>query len=70
MQILFLSVFCMFFVFPSVVFMDAPEAWQMTFQNPASPIAQGIQDLHHDIFFYGFCGYFCSMDAWSNSMAF
>ncbi|MCP3700229.1 MAG: cytochrome c oxidase subunit II [Aliivibrio sp.] len=29
--------------------MDAPEPWQMGFQDPATPIAQGIMDLHHDL---------------------
>jgi cytochrome c oxidase subunit 2 len=38
-------------LFP-VAFMDAPEPWQLGFQDPASPIALGIQDLHHDIFFF------------------
>lgn len=33
-------------------YMDAPEPWQIGFQDPATPIAQGIQDLHHDIFFF------------------
>jgi len=32
--------------------MDAPENWQVNFQDPATPIAQGIQDLYHDIFFF------------------
>ena len=44
----FLSLVC----FPSVAFLDAPEPWQMGFQDPATPIAQGIQDLHHDVFFF------------------
>lgn len=48
---LFFVLFC-YLLSPCVSFMDAPEPWQMTFQNPASPIAQGIQDLHHDIFFF------------------
>ena len=52
MYSLFLFVLFISFFSPCVVFMDAPEPWQMTFQNPASPIAQGIQDLHHDIFFF------------------
>lgn len=34
---------------PSVALCDAPEPWQMTFQDPATPIMQGIIDLHHDI---------------------
>jgi cytochrome c oxidase subunit 2 len=35
-----------------VVHMDAPEPWQMGFQDPATPIAQGIMDLHHDLMFF------------------
>jgi len=35
-----------------VAFLDAPEPWGINFQDPASPIAQGIQDLHHDIMFF------------------
>ena len=31
--------------------MDAPEPWQMGFQDPATPIAHGIMDLHHDLMF-------------------
>ena len=31
---------------------DAPEAWQLGFQDPASPIMQGIIDLHHDVAFF------------------
>jgi len=38
--------------FPSIVFADAPEAWQMSFQDPATPVMQGIIDLHHDITFF------------------
>lgn len=36
----------------SITYMDSPEPWQINFQDPATPIAQGIQDLHHDIFFF------------------
>lgn len=31
---------------------DAPFDWQMGFQDPATPIMEGIIDLHHDIFFF------------------
>nr|ANY30382.1 cytochrome oxidase subunit 2 [Nechamandra alternifolia] len=31
---------------------DAPEPWQLGFQDPATPLLQGINDLHHDIFFF------------------
>ena len=40
------------FIFPSVALLDAPTAWQTGFQDPATPIAQGIQDLHNDICFF------------------
>lgn len=36
----------------TIVHADAPVAWQLDFQDPASPAAGGIQDLHHKIFFY------------------
>jgi cytochrome c oxidase subunit 2 len=38
--------------FNRIAFLDAPEPWGVNFQDPASPIAQGIQDLHHDIMFF------------------
>jgi cytochrome c oxidase subunit 2 len=31
---------------------DIPEAWQMTFQDSATPVMEGIIDLHHDIMFF------------------
>ncbi len=40
------------FLLNRIAFLDAPEPWGINFQDPASPIAQGIQDLHHDIFFF------------------
>jgi len=36
----------------NVVFNDAPEPYQFSFQDGASPGFQGIVDLHDDIFFY------------------
>jgi cytochrome c oxidase subunit 2 len=39
-------------VFFQIAFLDAPQPWQIGFQDPATPIAQGIQDLHHDICFF------------------
>ncbi|XP_047168193.1 cytochrome c oxidase subunit 2, mitochondrial [Vigna umbellata] len=38
--------------FPAIAFCDAPEPWQLGFQDAATPIMQGIMDLHHDIFFF------------------
>ena len=34
---------------------DLPQIAQIGFQNPASPIAEGIIDLHHAIFYYLLC---------------
>lgn len=36
----------------SRAWMDAPEAWQLGFQDAATPMMQGIIDLHQDIFFF------------------
>jgi cytochrome c oxidase subunit 2 len=33
-------------------YFDVAEPWQLSFQDPATPIMQGIIDLHHDIFFF------------------
>jgi Cytochrome C oxidase subunit II, transmembrane domain len=33
------------------VYCDAAEPWQLGFQDAATPMMQGIIDLHHDIFF-------------------
>lgn len=33
-------------------YLDSPEDWQIGFQDPASPIMQGIIELHHDLFFF------------------
>lgn len=34
------------------MYFDFPKLGQLSFQDPASPIAEGIIDLHHNIFFY------------------
>jgi cytochrome c oxidase subunit 2 len=34
------------------MFFDFPRKYQISFQDPASPIMEGIINLHHDIFFY------------------
>jgi cytochrome c oxidase subunit 2 len=34
------------------MFLDFPLAYGINFQNPGTPIAEGIIDLHHSIFFY------------------
>jgi heme/copper-type cytochrome/quinol oxidase subunit 2 len=34
-----------------LLFLDFPRINQWNFQDPASPLMEGIIDLHHDIFF-------------------
>lgn len=34
------------------VFCDAATNWQLGFQNPASPVMEGLIDLHHDLMFF------------------
>jgi len=31
---------------------DYPTPWQLGFQDPATPVMEGIIDLHHDIVFF------------------
>nr|YP_009170601.1 cytochrome c oxidase subunit 2 [Chionoloma tenuirostre]ALF06915.1 cytochrome c oxidase subunit 2 [Chionoloma tenuirostre]BDW36468.1 cytochrome c oxidase subunit 2 [Hyophila propagulifera] len=38
-------------LFP-IAYCDAAEPWQLGFQDAATPMMQGIIDLHHDIFFF------------------
>jgi len=39
---------------------DFAQEWQLGFQDPATPIMEGIVDLHHDImFFFMYYLYFC-----------
>jgi len=47
----------------AVAVADAAEPWQLSFQDPATPIMQGLIDLHHDIFFFhGFYPSICMLD--------
>lgn len=39
-----------FALFPSTVYLDSPANWHWGFQDPASPIMEGIINLHHSIF--------------------
>jgi hypothetical protein len=36
--------FFILFLMPRIVLADAPEAWQTGFQDPATPVMQGIID--------------------------
>lgn len=55
--LLYLFVFVVFLCMPFlnmglVSLADAPTAWQMGFQDPATKAMMGIVDLHHDICFF------------------
>lgn len=36
----------------NTVYNDSPENWQFGFQDPATPIMEGIINLHHDLMFF------------------
>jgi cytochrome c oxidase subunit 2 len=42
----------LFLVSPIFIYADAPENWQVGFQDPATPVMQGLIDLHHDLLFF------------------
>nr|YP_009684861.1 cytochrome c oxidase subunit 2 [Gloiopeltis furcata]BBK20774.1 cytochrome c oxidase subunit 2 [Gloiopeltis furcata] len=42
----------LFLLFPSIAAADAAENWQLGFQDPATPIMEGIINLHHDLMFF------------------
>ena len=70
-KVLMFFYFALFFCFPTIGSLDAPEAWQMGFQDPATPVMQGIIDLHHDIcFFMIVILSFCTLDVGANTLSF
>lgn len=45
--------FILLLFFPlNVVYNDVAESWQIGFQDPATPIMEGIINLHHDLMFF------------------
>jgi len=40
------------FFIPHLVISDVAESWQVGFQDPATPIMEGIINLHHDLMFF------------------
>ena len=40
------------FLTGNVALMDAAEPWQLSFQDPATPIMEGIITFHHDLMFF------------------
>lgn len=41
-----------FFLFPSIALCDAPENWQLNFQDPATPNAEGMIAFHEYLMLY------------------
>ena len=35
-----------------ITFLDVVEPWQITFQDPATPVMEGIINFHHDLMFF------------------
>ena len=42
----------MFYFFNKIIFSDASESWQLGFQDPATPVMEGIITFHNDLMFY------------------
>ena len=40
------------FFYPNLVFSDVATNWQIGFQDPATPVMEGIINLHHDLMFF------------------
>jgi cytochrome c oxidase subunit 2 len=41
-----------FSFFDFITFLDSAKRWQINFQDPATPVMEGLIDLHHHIFFF------------------
>jgi cytochrome c oxidase subunit 2 len=42
----------LFYLIQNSIRCDAPEPWQLGFQDGATPTYEGITELHNSIFFY------------------
>jgi cytochrome c oxidase subunit 2 len=49
---LFRNLFTFIIFLPTFIFADTAENWQLGFQDPATPIMEGIINLHHDLMFF------------------
>lgn len=45
-------ILALFIINWSVAYADSAEKWQISFQDSATPVMEGIVNLHHDIFFF------------------
>ena len=41
-----------YYIKPRTIYLDIAEDWQLGFQDPATPIMEGIINLHHDLMFF------------------
>ena len=46
------KIYSMNFLTPKLVFADIAHEWQLGFQDPSTPIMEGIINLHHDLMFF------------------
>lgn len=47
------KIFCtLILIYPNYVLADSAQDWQLGFQDPATPIMEGIINLHHDLMFF------------------
>lgn len=47
------KIFCtLVLIYPNCVLADSAQDWQLGFQDPATPIMEGIINLHHDLMFF------------------
>ena len=51
-MITFLNTLILIFLLFNLSFSDCAESWQLGFQDPATPIMEGIINLHHDLMFF------------------
>ena len=40
------------FFYNQIIFLDVAEPWQLSFQDPATPVMEGIINFHHDLMFF------------------
>lgn len=46
------AIMCGAFLYHAVYYCDAPYSWQMGFQDPATPVMEGIIDFHNHLMFF------------------
>ena len=46
------SAILIYYIKAVTIYLDVAEDWQLGFQDPATPIMEGIINLHHDLMFF------------------